>query len=76
MKIFIQQLETGLYFQSPGQWVEDKAKALCFYTSSEAMEVCVREDLRGTHILLSFADARLDMKINPFPDRGKHDARF
>lgn len=67
MRIYLQQHETGLYYEKNGSWVKNRNRAYNFKTSCRAMEFCLAEGLNAVDIVLSFADPTLDMQIfGPF----------
>lgn len=66
MKILIETVETGHFFQAPGQWVPDRESAKGFRSSLEALDYCLKHDLKRTRIVLSFDNPRYDIWLDPF----------
>jgi hypothetical protein len=61
MKALLQQIETGLYFKSPGQWTSNPGEAYDFESSLNARSYCVRCKMPGLQIRLKFEQDKYDI---------------
>ncbi|HZV37090.1 MAG TPA: hypothetical protein VFB72_21110 [Verrucomicrobiae bacterium] len=72
MKALLQQLDTGLYFQGPGEWTPQPERAHDFKSSVTARTYCVRNGVEGVQIVLKFDVEKYDIVL---PARqGRHQA--
>jgi hypothetical protein len=77
MRILLQQIETGMYFKEVGAWVRDYSEAANFGGSTEAIEFCARNQLKGVQLVLKFEEQHYDIVL-PFqapPPRTMHPHR-
>jgi len=52
--IHLVDAETGRYFQSPGEWVEDRRHATGFTSGEEAIGLAYESNLKRVELLLAF----------------------
>ncbi len=65
MKVFLQNVKTGLLFRDLGEWTDDNEKARAFPNSLIALDFCNLKQLDGIQILLRFDQPRYDVRL-PF----------
>lgn len=63
MKALLQQIETGFYFKSPGQWTASTREAYDFKSSLNARSYCVRCKMPGLQIRLKFEEDKYDIVL-------------
>lgn len=63
MKALLQQLETGLYFQAPGEWSPEHENAHDFKSSVTARTYCLRQGIEGVQIVLKFGVDKYDIVL-------------
>ena len=67
MRILLQQKDSGLYLSDVDSWTRDSAEAMHFLSSSEAIEFCLLNELKGLHLVLKFDEEKYDivMPVQP-----------
>ncbi len=60
-RIIIEQVESGLFYKEPDQWVETRQEATDFETSAKAREFCTEHHLQRIRLLMDFGDPRYDV---------------
>jgi hypothetical protein len=63
MKALLQQLETGLYFKGPDQWIANPWEAYDFKSSLNARSYCLRHGMPGVQIVLKFEMDKYDITL-------------
>jgi hypothetical protein len=66
MKALVQQLDTGLYFSSPGNWSPDHHEAFDFKSSHGARTYCRNQRLFSVQIVLKFGLDCYDLVLPPY----------
>jgi len=56
MRILIQKKDSGLYFKDIEQWTPNSAEAMDFLSSTEAIDFCTANKVKGVHLVLKFED--------------------
>lgn len=60
MKILLQQVRDGRYYQGQDAWTEDHNVAHEFRTSRDALETCAKERLPPMQLVFKFENSSLD----------------
>lgn len=63
MKALLQQVETGLYFQTTGEWTPQPESAHDFKSSVTARTYCLRHGMDGVQIVLKFDVEKYDIVL-------------
>ena len=67
MRIFLQQKETGLYFQDIGSWTRDSSAAMDFMSSTAAIDFCFTNKISGVQLVLKFDEEKYDIVLPVLP---------
>jgi hypothetical protein len=70
LKVFIQQLFSGLYWKTGSGWVRRQEEAEVFDSSNKAIILCIQREMRDVRIVLNFGDPKYDAVLHPFGLRG------
>jgi hypothetical protein len=70
VKVFIQQLFSGLYWKTGTGWVRGQEEAEAFDSSNKAIILCIQREMRDVRIVLGFGDPKYDAVLHPFGLRG------
>ena len=62
MKRVIRNIKTGKFLKD-GEWTNDKNEATNFNSLREAIDVCSRQKLTDTELVLSFGTDKLDIRV-------------
>lgn len=62
MKRVIRNIKTGKFLKD-GEWTNDKNAATSFNSLRDAIDVCSRQKLTGTELVLSFGSDKLDITV-------------
>jgi len=68
MKLFIQQLETGLFLDAAGHWVDSRDSAEGFARQADAIEFCLKHGCRDVQLLKVSDGGELYGYLQPFGD--------
>ena len=63
MRVLFRHVRTGRYFRYPDQWTRRKEEATDFRSGVHALGVASELKLRDVEMLLSFEDARYDIRL-------------
>jgi hypothetical protein len=63
MRILLQQIETGFYYQDSGAWTPNPVEAMDFVSSSKAIDYCVTNKIAGVQLVLKFEDHLYDIVL-------------
>ena len=64
MKVFLQDIETGAYFQAPGEWTFHREDASDFKNVLDALDLSQNFPGRGLEIVLTFNDGQHDIRFS------------
>jgi hypothetical protein len=64
MKALLQQMDSGLYFEAPGEWILDHESAHDFRSSLTARTYCHRNGIEGVQIVLKFDPDKYDIVLS------------
>ena len=64
MRILVRNWKTGLYFQTPDIWSNDRLLATDFEHAEIALEETVKQAMADVEIVLAFPNPKLDLRIN------------
>jgi hypothetical protein len=70
MKVLLQQKESGLYVKERGVTTDNRAEAMDFLSSTQAIEFCAAHKITGMQIVLRFDDQHFDIVL-PMGDNSK-----
>ena len=57
MRIVLQHIKSGLYFQGPGTWIRDLNEAFDFAHTRRAMDFARQRRLTGVQVIVAFIDS-------------------
>lgn len=57
----LKDISTGLYYTGDGGWAADAAKGYSFARSEDAVRTALKLGPKNLHLILKFADSRLDV---------------
>jgi hypothetical protein len=63
MRILLKDLQTGLFYVSPGQWTKDNTEAYNFHAGDQAFEMARKCRLTEAATLYVFSDQTMDFSI-------------
>ena len=63
MKVLLQHKESGLYLKEHGVTTDDRAEALDFLSSTQAIEFCAAHKVTGMQIVLRFDEQHFDIVL-------------
>ena len=63
MKVFLQQIGTGLYLQALAEWTIEARNAHDFKSSVTARKFCLRHGIEDAHIVLKFEEDKYDIVL-------------
>jgi beta-phosphoglucomutase-like phosphatase (HAD superfamily) len=66
MKVFVQQLATGLFLKTETEWVKLQTDAHAFVNSREAIGFCRGRSMPDVRLLVSFENAEHNFYLHPF----------
>ena len=66
MKVLLQHRQNGCYLHSDGtRWTRESPEARQFESTTDAVQLCMRERLSQVDILLKFEQDRHDIRLSP-----------
>ena len=63
MKVLLQHKESGLYLKEVGVTTRDRAEAMDFLSSTQAIEYCSAHRITGVQIVLRFDEQHFDIVL-------------
>jgi len=63
MRILVRNSRTGMYFQHPNQWTSSRLEAASFETSTQALYLIIKRELRDVEMLLTSDDIPCDIHL-------------
>jgi len=63
MKVLLQHTETGFYLNEAGVTTEDRAQAMEFLSSTQAIEFCMARKIADMQIVLRFDEQQFDIVL-------------
>jgi hypothetical protein len=63
MKVLLQHKESGLYLKEIGVTTPERAEAMDFLSSTQAIEFCLTHKITGMHIVLRFDEQHFDIVL-------------
>ena len=65
MRVLIRNWKTGLYFQTPDIWSNDRLLATDFEHVTIALEETIKQAMTDIEIVLAFPNPKLDVRVKP-----------
>lgn len=62
-RIYLRSSITGEYFAGPGIWTSNRAEAISFETSTQAVYLVIEQRLRNIELLLAIQDIPYDIHL-------------
>jgi hypothetical protein len=75
MRTLIQNVKTGMFYASDGQWTTEREDARDFGGTFQALSFAAQQHLHGVQVLLAFERSQYDITINferPQPPPGTY----
>ena len=63
MKVLLQHIESGLYLKESGVKTGERADAMDFLSSTQAIEFCLAHKITGMQIVLRFDEQHFDIVL-------------
>lgn len=67
MRILLQRIASGLYYEDTGAWTPDSFGAMDFLSSTDALEFCAANKLTGVQIVLKFDEEKREIVLPILP---------